>query len=272
MLHQVKDLKNISIWIGLAVYLAFALSFTGEKRKSAICREVQVRILDSMRDRFVTAKQIQDYIYELDLKVLGEPVNSINTRKLEQYLNGRDNIKKVEVYSTSDGKLHVEINQRNPILRVINDKGQSYYIDEEGAIIPLSTSYSSHVPVATGSITEFFEVPRRDYLNCSKSNRKGKNNAICEIYKLARFINSDPFWEAQIEQIYRNDKGEYELIPRVGAHLIIFGDFGDYRKKFRNLKAFYKQGLNNVGWNQYLKINLKYDNQIICTKNNQNES
>jgi cell division protein FtsQ len=69
-----------------------------------------------------------------------------------------------------------------------------------------------------------------------------------------------------VEQIYLNEKGEYELIPRVGAHVVKFGSFENYREKFRNLKAFYKKGLNNVGWNQYLYINLKYDNQIICTK------
>jgi cell division protein FtsQ len=109
-------------------------------------------------------------------------------------------------------------------------------------------------------------VARKDWLKCPEDKEKDKNFSICEIYELAKFIHNDPFWESQIEQIYRNDKGEYELIPRVGGHLILFGDYENYREKFRNLRAFYRKGLNNVGWNQYLKINLKYDNQIICTK------
>ena len=83
---------------------------------------------------------------------------------------------------------------------------------------------------------------------------------------MARFINDHPFWKSQIEQVYVNNKGEYELIPRVGGHLIKLGSHSGYQKKLRNLKAFYLKGLNNVGWNQYLEINLKYDNQIICTK------
>jgi cell division protein FtsQ len=33
------------------------------------------------------------------------------------------------------------------------------------------------------------------------------------------------------------------------------------------LMTFYKEGLNKVGWNAYLTINLKYKNQIVCTKN-----
>jgi cell division protein FtsQ len=83
---------------------------------------------------------------------------------------------------------------------------------------------------------------------------------------MAKFIHNHPFWESQVEQIYLNKKGEYEIVPRVGAHLIKLGTYENYREKFRNLKAFYKKGLNNVGWNQYLIINLKYDNQIICKK------
>ncbi|MGM0530126.1 MAG: cell division protein FtsQ/DivIB [Bacteroidota bacterium] len=259
-------IKYIAFWTGILVYLIFSLSFTEEKRKNTICNRIQVHVLDSLKDHFVTEESIRDDIYELDIKVLGEPVKNINTKKLEGYLNEREVIRQAEVYFTADGTLHLEINQRNPIVRVVNERGRSYYIDDEGAIIPLSSSYSSHVLVVSGAITEFNEVARKDRLNCTENKNEEEDYSICEIYELAKFIHEDSFWKSQIEQIYRNKEGEYELIPRVGSHLILFGDFEDYREKLRNLRAFYNKGLNNVGWNQYLKINLKYDNQIICTK------
>jgi cell division protein FtsQ len=58
------------------------------------------------------------------------------------------------------------------------------------------------------------------------------------------------------------------LIPRVGAHIIKFGKFDHHLIKFRKLKAFYTEGLNHIGWNDYEIINLKYANQIICKKKN----
>jgi cell division protein FtsQ len=67
-------------------------------------------------------------------------------------------------------------------------------------------------------------------------------------------------------QIYRSQKGEYELIPRVGAHQIILGTLDDFETKLENLQLLYQQGFKQHGWNQYEKINLKYSNQIICTK------
>jgi cell division protein FtsQ len=261
-----KRLKNIALWTAVLGYLVISLSFTGEKRRNTICSSIRVRIVDSLQDQFVTEKGIKDQIHELDIKVLGEPVKNINTKQLEQYLNEKENIRNTEVFFTADGDLHVEINQRNPIVRIINQRGQSYYIDEEGAIIPMSGNYSSHVLIAAGNIREFFEVAKTDWLKCPQDYEGNINYSLCEIYDMARFIHNHPFWESQIEQIYRNDKGEYELVPRVGSHLIILGEYERYREKFRNLKAFYEKGLNNVGWNQYLKINLKYDNQIICTK------
>ena len=175
-------------------------------------------------------------------------------------------IRQAELYFTANGDLHVEVDQRNPIVRVINARGRSYYIDREGVIIPLAPNYSSHVLVASGEIVEFFELARTSRLPCPGEYDPKKNYTICKIHEMATFISNNPFWKAQIEQIYVNDQGEYELIPRVGGHLIKLGAWEGYRDKLRNLKAFYMKGLNNVGWNQYLEISLKYDNQIICTK------
>jgi cell division protein FtsQ len=47
---------------------------------------------------------------------------------------------------------------------------------------------------------------------------------------------------------------------------VVFGSIENYEEKFRNLEAFYKKGLPVSGWNLYKEINLKYKNQIVCTK------
>jgi len=258
--------KHIALWSGIGIYLILSLSFVNSKRKDTICSQVQVNIVDSLKDRFVTEQEVQDFIHDLDMKVRGEPASSINIRDMEKYLENKASIHHAELYFTANGDLHIEIDQRNPIVRVINAKGRSYYIDRHGVIIPLSSNYSSHVLVASGEIVEFFELARTSKLPCAGSYDGEKNYTICKIHDMATFIHDHPFWESQIEQIYLNKKGEFELIPRVGGHLIRLGSYEGFREKFRHLKAFYQKGLNNVGWNQYLEINLKYDNQIICTK------
>jgi cell division protein FtsQ len=87
-----------------------------------------------------------------------------------------------------------------------------------------------------------------------------------EIHRLARYIASDSFWKAQIQQVYVDENLEYVLIPRVGNHEIQFGKMDDLEIKFKKLKAFYEQALSKSDWNQYQSVNLKYKNQIVCKK------
>ena len=39
---------------------------------------------------------------------------------------------------TIDGRLKVDVKQRRPVLRIINQDGESYYLDEAGRPMPLS--------------------------------------------------------------------------------------------------------------------------------------
>ena len=63
--------------------------------------------------------------------------------------------------------------------------------------------------------------------------------------------------------VHRN---EFEIIPVVGNHSILLGDVNDLKEKFDKLKIFYRESLNHTGWNQYSKINLKYENEVYCSK------
>ncbi|MCB2197285.1 MAG: hypothetical protein KQH79_15605 [Bacteroidetes bacterium] len=263
-----KIFKNILVWSFIIAYLAVAMSFVKERRDKILCHDIKVEILDSMYNGFITETDIEDFFHETDMNVIGSPVQSINTKELERKLKRYSSVKNAEVYVTLEGDIRVQIDQRNPILRVINKRGQSYYIDQEGTIMPLSSKYSSHVLVANGNIVEHYEVNRTRELYCDQLEQEqwDKNHLMCDLYTLSKFIYEDEFWKAQVEQIYVNNEWEFELIPRVGAHIITFGTIENYQKKFRNLRAFYLQGLNTVGWNEYEKINLKFDNQVICTK------
>jgi cell division protein FtsQ len=86
------------------------------------------------------------------------------------------------------------------------------------------------------------------------------------LLEMADLIQSDPFWDSQIVQVYVNGKGEYELIPRVGSHIILLGTGEQIETKFFKLRTLYEEGFSRQGWNQYEIINLKYDKQVICTK------
>jgi hypothetical protein len=57
------------------------------------------------------------------------------------------------------------------------------------------------------------------------------------------------------------------MIARIGPEVVLLGDKTNLDKKLRNLKLFYSQQQATAA--AYSMINLKYNNQIICTKSTQ---
>jgi cell division protein FtsQ len=134
---------------------------------------------------------------------------------------------------------------------------QDFYIDKNGLKIPTSENFTARVLVANGLIPENFS----GNVDTIKT-RLGK-----ELFQTALFIKNDTLWNDQIEQIYVTEAGIMELVPRVGNHRIILGNADSLEVKFRNLLAFYKKAIPQVGWDTYKSINIQYFNQVVCEKN-----
>ncbi len=261
-----RKLKIMLLWLGIIAYLVFVLGFVSGKMNEQVCEKISVKIIDSLTNRFVSQGDVLDIIFDGESRLLGYPLSTINTLNLEKLITNEPFIKSARLYKTVNGVLNVDIKQRRPILRVINRKGKSYYLDQEGFVLPVSAKFTSRVLVANGYISEpFIEESTRSIFDAEvPANRR--NSVIYELYELASFISGSDLWSAQIAQIYVNGQYEYEMIPRVGAHVIYLGDARNYEVKFRKLEALYLYGFNHIGWNKYEIINLKYENQIVCTK------
>jgi cell division protein FtsQ len=197
-------------------------------------------------------------------KIRGIPISELNTREVERLFKKNPYIKKIEVYTTLDGALNIRVRQRTPVLRVIASNGAGYYLDNDGYIIPANRKFSPYLLVANGSFYIGDQFKRSICLDSIPDKKFYK--PWFEVLELAHFINGDSFWSSQIVQLYLNSKQEFEIIPRVGAHQIIFGRAEGYESKFSNLEIFYDEGLKKEGWNNYQKIDLRFKNQVICTK------
>ncbi len=261
-----KKWLRFFLWIGLIAYLAVSFGFVAENSRNAVCDNIRVTILDSAMNRFLHSREVKDIMLEDQKELVGRKFSKINQGEIEKLVNNQAFVKDANVFATIDGTLHVELKQRKPVLRVVNGKRESYYIDSQGIIFPLSRNYTSRVLIANGFIFEPFEWKDNRELVYPAGEMGKRARVIYDLYKLADFISKDELWRSQIAQIFVNSKYEFELIPRVGAHIIYLGDISDFEEKFRNLQAMYLHGFSNAGWNQYHIINLKFKNQVVCTK------
>ena len=240
-----KKILIITVTVLLLAYLVFAIvSLNPKAEKEMVCNGVRVEVMDKL-EKYIEEKEVISMLDKAKINPVGASFSAIDMEAIENTLKENRLIKRAECYKTVNGEVRIKVFQRTPVLRVIANKG-NYYVDNEGEIMPVPNNFSAYVPIATGFIEEEF--------------------AKKQLYEFTLFLQKDKFWNAQIEQIYVNPKQDIELIPRVGNHQIILGKIEDYQENLAKLKLFYEKGLNKVGWNKYSKINLKYKNQVVCTK------
>ena len=263
----IKKIISIAIWSFFIAVLVISLGFSGSQLKKVKCIEIDVQIIDSTGFSFVESKDIKELLNQKGYKIIGNNIEDFPLNIYETAIRNHPSVKSAEVYSTFDGILHIEVEQRNPILRIINYNNESFYIDNNGNLFPLSEKYTARVLVANGNINEPYNLRyTKNASNVEEKDVLGRNIMVDDLFALAKFIETDKFFNSFIEQIYINENNEIELIPKIGKFIILLGSIDDMEEKFENLKAFIQIGLSREGWNKYETINIKYKNQVVCTK------
>lgn len=265
-----KKYINIAVYALSLLGVMVVLGFVESKRVNTSAAGLEVYVDNSDGNYFVEKDDIANVINDLGYNVNADQIKNIEFGRIEELLDNNPSIKKAHVYADFDGMINVKITQRKPLVRVYSMLGDSYYIDEEGWLMPLSGKYTSRVIIANGNVKAGF----RGQYDTQLSPLFGANDTITtsahrqlqDLYRLSTFINYNEFWRSQITQIFVTADGEYELVPRVGNHIIELGTIDEMEEKFAKLFIFYKKGLGTVGWNNYKTINLKYKNQVVCTK------
>jgi len=245
-----SKLKIILILLGIFAiisYLIFSvISFSG-KNNEKVCNDLIINIQDSTELGFINEKKIALILRKENLNPIGKTMKEINTATMEKKLLEHPVIKKAECYKTSSGNIRIDIWQKKPMFRIMLNNGANYYVDYERKKLPLSDDFVAYVPIVTGNLTD--------------------NEFITnELFDFIDFLRNDKFWNSQIVQIDVDSNKEIELTPRVGNHIILLGTLENYNDKLKSLLKLYQEALNTGGWNQYNKIDLRYRNQIICTK------
>ena len=192
---------------------------------------------------FITSETVSKLLIQNYGSAKNMPKETLALNTLEIALKSNPMIKTAEVYVAVNGTLNAEIEQRTPIARVRTNT--SYYIDAEGFYMPLSTNYTARVPLVTGFVE--------------------KNN-LKSIYVVAKKIRQDEFLKKHVIEINQNKSKDIYLRLRQCSFLVQLGNTNHLQKKINNLKVFYQKSLKEKTLNTYSKVNLQFNNQVVCTK------
>ena len=243
---MLKKILSILVVLLLAGYLVYSsVGMTDRHEDTRMCQGVDLHITDSLHFDLIDDDMVLTTLQEHSVDPIGIPLDEIDLEKIEATLLMHPLVGKVQCYKTGGDMLRINISSKVPLVRVLNNRGQDFYVDSRGEILS-QHSLAVQLPVATGYIDRRF--------------------ASKELLDVVRAIDRSEFWKAQVEQINVTREGEIQLVPRVGDHLLILGTADNVESKLSRLMNFYEKGLDNIGWNKYRSVSVAYENQVVCKK------
>lgn len=243
---MIKKILSILAVLAFAGYLVYsAVAMTDRHEDIRICRGIDLHISDSLDYGLIDGDMVTSLLQERGLDPVGLSLDRIDIEGIESVLLRHPLVGRAQCYKTAGNMLRINISGKVPLVRVLNNRGQDFYVDSRGEILT-QHSLAVQLPVATGYIDRKF--------------------ASGDLLDVVNAIDRSEFWKAQVEQINVTREGQIELVPRVGDHLLILGTAQDVENKLKRLENFYHKGLDNVGWNKYRSISVAYENQVVCKK------
>ena len=191
---------------------------------------------------FITKDSIKSAVIQI-ITTKNIHKSSVHLKALEFELNKIELVRKSDVFIDVSGTMIIDIEQRKPIARFIDNKS---YLDEDGLVMPKSKYYSARVPVIKG------------YANTQ--------DQLDLIYKLSNYIKDDKFLSQSATEILIDSNSNFSIKLRDYRFKILIGQLNNLDLKIKNFKAFYINASANQILNKYSVINLQFDNQVVCVK------
>jgi cell division protein FtsQ len=238
-----KKVLKYLVFVLLMVGLGFLYSFSSARNHQKKVSEIIIEFEEG-DNNFLTHLMVNKLLIQNEETVKNRAKSKLNLYGLENKVLKNPYVESAAVFLTIGGQLKTVIKQRTPVARVIV-KNDSYYVDKQGVKVPLSNNYSARVLLVSGVKNE---------------------QEVNEILSLISFILRDDFLQKEIVGIEKSDVNEYQFAVRSGDYKIDFGNLTEVDVKFKKLKAFYNKAFEDKTIQNYKAINVKYHNQVVCTK------
>lgn len=239
--------KKTKILTLIAVVLTVVLVIVANMwRSRQTVKGVDARIDYCGADTLVMPSQVVSLVHQKLPGITSMRLRDVDLGRVAQVASSSPWLTQCEAGTSIGGIVVVHALQRRPIVRVCSSSGE-YYLDDKGEKIPLSSSLSADVLVASGNIPD-------------------KSPALRQVWVLAHFLDGHPRLSPLFDQIYRDASGDLFLTPKLGNHVVEIGDTLNLEQKFINLMTLYTRGLPQAGWETYSQVSVKYRGQVVCTR------
>ena len=235
-----KMILNIKLFLllGAVLFLFVSASVRNESRFLT----ASPIVFENAEQPLISEETVNKLLIQNNGSVKNIRKDALNLNSIESVLDTNPYIRDANVYVSVTGVVGVDVLQKTPLARV--QTKESFYIDEEGKMMPTSPNFSVRVPLVTGNVT--------------------KNN-LSDVFLVIKSISQDLFFKKEVigVEVLEN---KYTLLMREFDFLVDFGTSENRKIKLSNFKAFYKKALKDKSIKTYNRVNLQIASQVICTK------
>jgi cell division protein FtsQ len=243
--NSVRRMAQGALLLGLAAITLTAVTV----KQRAVVTELNILLKDGKSVHLIDRTYLKNILVEeFGSDLVDVPVEFIDMQAVEMLFNQDGYVKNAEVFVNKSGVLEILVEERFPIMRIM-DPERSYYLDEMGVTVPLSSHYSARVPIVY--------LPHAERLALTENRRK-------DLVLLIKSINKSKFTTSLFDQIELTGDDEYNVVPFLGNEIIRLGDTQDLDDKLKRIELFYKKKLAKGYWNQCAYIDVRFKGQIVC--------
>ncbi|MGP1514672.1 MAG: cell division protein FtsQ/DivIB [Bacteroidales bacterium] len=205
----------------------------------------------------ITKQYVQEVLFDKFGNLTNYRRNHINTKVIKKYLEELDFVDYAYVSVSLSGILRIYITQKLIIARIYNHNGKQFYMDSKMGIIDVQrqqqiakcfivTGHDNEIPIKKiDSLTD------KDYL---------------VIYKLAMLIHNDDILSKWISGVTKKDQ-KWIMLPSQGDYTITLNeDSSFWEEEINRLHYLIEYSFSKRGWDDYENIDLRFYNQVVCTK------
>lgn len=246
-----KVLRFAAGTLFVAVFMVALIAASRQQGGKAI-KGLEVHLNDEQEYSFLQSKDIEHLLLRnRHIDLARTSISNLDLRLMEDIARTNPWVAKADIYVDNRQVLQVNIIQREPLARIFDVNGASYYMDSTLHTMPVSQGYAYAAPV-------FTNVP-------VLRNDSAHKVLLTKITHMSKVLRKDSFWHAQITQVEVQPDQTFVLIPLMGNHRILAGDTSAMETKLDHLMAFYRNVANKIGWDKYEILDLRYKNQVIAS-------
>ncbi|MFM7155150.1 MAG: cell division protein FtsQ/DivIB [Bacteroidota bacterium] len=131
--------------VGLGLFMAVQLKKEGEIEDTVIT----VTPLEG-GDKLISEEDVRSAMLRtFDSDLTRYRLDEIDVTRVETLLEDDPFVKNAEVYVDQHNILRIKVEQREPVLRILDNNGNNYYLDENGVKMPPSKNFAARALVAS---------------------------------------------------------------------------------------------------------------------------